>query len=331
MLGLELWGESCSMANKTSAAKSPSKKSASSQRRLKVKSRIAGVKLRKQIRASYTKLPSSLTILKKSFSLIKPQWKLFVGITIVYSLFCLVLIGGVSSFAVADLKAQVNELLNRNANDVWSSTVVFIYLANRSGLLAAGTAGAYQSLVILITSLALIWSIRQIYADPAVRLRIRDGYYRGVYPLVQFMIVLFVVFVQSLPAILGLFLYNLVTGSIASTSLELAIWAIVAIILVIWSLYMLASSLFAVYIVCLPDMTPMVALRTARNLVRARRWTVLRKIIALPVLLSLVSGLIVIPIIVFLPSVAGAVFVFLSMFSLVVVHAYMYVLYRELL
>jgi hypothetical protein len=94
---------------------------------------------------------------------------------------------------------------------------------------------------------------------------------------------------------------------------------------------MLASSLFALYIVTLPGMTPIRALRSARGLVRYRRWTVIRKILWLPLLLLLVAAVIMLPIIIWLTAVAQWVFFILSMFALLAVHSYMYALYRELL
>ncbi len=50
-------------------------------------------------------------------------------------------------------------------------------------------------------------------------------------------------------------------------------------LLAMLTLIYVKSSLFALYIVTLPDMTPMKALRSARELARYRRWTVLRKIL----------------------------------------------------
>jgi hypothetical protein len=94
---------------------------------------------------------------------------------------------------------------------------------------------------------------------------------------------------------------------------------------------MLSSSLFALYIVTLPDMTPLTALRSARQLVRYRRWTVLRKIFWLPVALLILAAVIMVPIIIWLTAIAQWVFFLLTMFSLVATHAYMYNLYRELL
>jgi uncharacterized membrane protein YoaK (UPF0700 family) len=94
---------------------------------------------------------------------------------------------------------------------------------------------------------------------------------------------------------------------------------------------MISSSLFALYIVTLPDMTPFKALRSARELVRHRRWTVLRKILFLPIILLVVAAIIMLPIIIWLTSLAQWVFFLLTMFALVAANAYMYTLYRELL
>ena len=64
--------------------------------------------------------------------------------------------------------------------------------------------------------------------------------------------------------------------------------------------------MFALYIVTLPDMTPMKALRSARELVRYRRWTVLRKVLFLPLMLLVVAAIIMVPIII-LADAAGPV------------------------
>ncbi|HVI60648.1 MAG TPA: hypothetical protein VM535_00655, partial [Candidatus Saccharimonadales bacterium] len=108
-------------------------------------------------------------------------------------------------------------------------------------------------------------------------------------------------------------------------------WGLLFGLLTLFSLYMISSSLFALYIVTLPDMTPRKALRSARELVRDRRWTVLRKILCLPVILFLGAALVMVPIIIWLTPLAQWVFFLLTMFALVAVNTYMYSLYRELL
>ena len=94
---------------------------------------------------------------------------------------------------------------------------------------------------------------------------------------------------------------------------------------------MISSSIFALYIVTLPDMTPLKALRSARQLVRHRRWTVLRKILFLPILLIVVAAIVMLPIIIWTPPLAQWIFFVLTMFAIAAVHAYAYALYRELL
>jgi hypothetical protein len=94
---------------------------------------------------------------------------------------------------------------------------------------------------------------------------------------------------------------------------------------------MVSSSVFALYIVTLPDVTPMQALRSARELVRHRRWSIARKVLFLPVSLLVIAAAIMIPVILLLTPASEWAFFVLSMFSLAVIHSYMYGLYRELL
>jgi hypothetical protein len=87
----------------------------------------------------------------------------------------------------------------------------------------------------------------------------------------------------------------------------------------------------ALYVVTLPDMTPLTALRSARDLVRYRRLSVFRKLIFLPIALGVIMAVVMLPFIFVVPVLAQWVFFALSMLALIVGHAYFYVLYRELL
>jgi hypothetical protein len=98
-----------------------------------------------------------------------------------------------------------------------------------------------------------------------------------------------------------------------------------------WSIYMVSASVFALYIVTLPDMTPRPALRAARDLVRFRRWTVIRRVFFLPLFLLLLLGVIIIPLILYAQAIVPIVFFMLSMLSILFIHTYLYTLYRELL
>jgi hypothetical protein len=164
------------------------------------------------------------------------------------------------------------------------------------------------------------------------KIRIRDAFYRGMYPMVPFILILLVISLQLIPALVGSFLFGTVwEAGIAVTFIEKFMWVLVFLLLLALSLYMLCSSIFALYISTLPDMTPMRALRSARGLVRRRRISISLRIIALPLFLLLVSMLVVIPLILIASwSVEWAVLI-IGGFSLIFTHSYLYMLYRSLL
>lgn len=274
-------------------------------------------------------MPNVLRLSRTSASLVWQHRRLFAGIVLVYGVLSLVFVHGLDSVVdVASWKKQLLQALG--GNQVSSSLAVFGLLLGSSGGSATATAGVYQFVFLLVVSLAIIWSLRQILTGNAVR--VRDGFYRGMYPLVPFVLVLVVIALQLLPFAGGAALYGVVMNNgIAVGAFEKALCVVLLVLLALLSLYMICSSLFALYIVTLPDMTPMKALRSARELVRYRRWTVLRKILWLPLVLLVLGGAIMLPIIIWLAAAAEWVFFVLTLFAVVFLHAYYYTLYRELI
>jgi hypothetical protein len=287
-------------------------------------------KLQKRIKHP-VRLPSAYRLARLTLQTIKENKGLFAGITIIYGLANLILVQGITGGTdVSELKSAFNEVFTGNFGALSSSLSIFAILVGSAGNASSETAGAYQLFLALIVSLAIIWSLRQVLAGH--QLKVKDAFYRGIYPLVPFVLVLMVVGLQLIPLLIGSSIFSLVTTTgIAVYFAEKFVWGLVYGGLALWTFYMLSSSLFALYIVTLPDMTPLKALRSARQLVQHRRWTVLRKVIALPFLLLLGAGLIMVPIIVWIAPLAEWTFFVLTMTSLLVVHAYMYTLYRELL
>jgi hypothetical protein len=276
-----------------------------------------------------SKMPGAFRLFKASIRLLIKNWKLFGGIAIVYGLGNLLLVQGLSGAWSTE-----NANLNDNSADtelgsLLNNLMLFTYMAG-SGNVNSEAASAYQIFLTIITSLAVIWALREVYAGNKVR--IRDAFYRSMHPLVPYFIVLAIVTVQLVPVVIGAFLYGLVnSASLTLTGVEVLFWAIIFGLSVLISLYMLSSSLMALYIVCLPETTPLIALRSARELVRNRRWEVMRKIIFLPIAMLLGAAIIVVPLIFIAPVVAGIVFFLLSMTVPAVAHSYLYRIYRELL
>jgi hypothetical protein len=317
-------------AKKKSKAESASPPQAPSDQPRRVKApKYSSFRLHRRIKGE--KLPGSFRLLGRSFATFGRHWKLFLGITLIYGILNIVLVQSFNAAGnLSDTKSVMDELFAGSVGELISGIALFVYLLSVSGNTVSPTAGAYQLILTIIASLVFIWTLRQVYAGQKVR--IRDGFYKGVAPMIPFILVFLVIGLQLIPFAIGLLLYGTVTsGGIAATALEQVLWGILFFVAALISLYMVCSSIFSIYIVTLPDMTPMRALRSARQLVLNRRWAVLRKIVFLPIALILLSGLLIIPLILFLTPVAAWVFFAVTMTLLPLIHGYMYALYRSLL
>jgi hypothetical protein len=288
-------------------------------------------RLQKKIKSPQPKLPSSWSFLRGTFRTIFSNKKFFILIVLTYAVCSYAFIRSSSSIVdVVNLKETYRSILGQTGG-LASNLALFGVLVG-SGASSAGTAGMYQIIFWLIFSLALIYGLRQIFSNSKDKPSYKKAFYEGMGPIIPFILVLFVVGLQLLPLSIGSSLYStVVSGGIAVTTLEKTLWLIMLLSLCLLTLYMITSSIFALYIVTLPDMTPMKALRSARELVRYRRWSVMRKVIALPIFLLLIFALVVIPLIAFVPSFAEITFFILTLLILPFVHTYIYSLYRELL
>lgn len=311
----------------------PEAKPAGKTRRLK-KPEYKSFRLQKTIHRTGYKLPGSWFLLRRSIGTIWRRWKLFLGIGIVYAGLTILLVQGLSGLEnLGDVKDIIHEGLGDNSNQALITTSTFAYAILTAGTTSGADATVYQSILFVVIGLAVIWALRQAYATKLTeKIRIRDSFYRGMGQLIPFVLVILVMLVELIPAAVGAFLYNTVMANgIAATEIERILWMCLLALTVLLSLYMLLSSLFAFYIAALPDMTPMRALRSARGLVRYRRFTVLGKIIMLLLYWLVAVALVLIPIIAFVAPVASWVFFGISIASFIVFHSYLYALYRELL
>lgn len=307
----------------------PVSKAAIKPRRLKAP-QYKNFRLGKHIKHQQS-LPNAWKISKQAAELLWQYRKLIIGITLIYGVLNIILVRGFSGGTdVSSLKNEFNQVFSGNWGHLTTSLTVFALLVTSAGNTSSSTGGAYQFLLLVIVSLAIIWTFRQVLAGGKVR--VRDGFYRGMYPLIPFILVLLVIGLQLIPLLIGSALYStVISNGIAVYAIEKFLWALLFFLMALLSLYMISSSVFALYIVTLPDMTPMKALRSARELVRFRRWTILRKILFLPLILLIVAGAVMLPVIALATPAAQWLFFVITMLAVAVVHAYMYTLYRELL
>ncbi len=276
-------------------------------------------------------VPSSISIFKDARKLLFSRWRLFAGIVLVYLVLTILLVKGLSgSLDLAGTKASLQGAFHGNWSQIFTGFTLFGVLLGSSSSASSDVAGVYQTILLTITSLVLIWALRQTHAGTKVG--IKESYYKALYPLIPFVLVLIVIGIQLLPVAFAGFLYGVMFGTgLAVTAIEKGLWIILIALLILWSIYMITSSIFALYIVTLPDVKPFQALRSARELVLHRRWSVMRKFLFLPFILILLAAVIMVPVIIFVTPIAEFLFFVLTMLSLAVVHAYMYSLYRKLI
>lgn len=310
----------------TKAKKSASKTS----RRLRI-GNYKSFRLQLRIKHPKSKIKGAPKLFKASLQLLINNWKLFGGIVLIYIVLDIILVKGLSSGTnIPSLKQNLQGLFGGSKGQIATGFTLFGLLLGSAGQATSDLASAYQSMLLVIVSLAIIWSLRQVLAKE--KIGVKDAFYKGLYPLVPFLLVILVIGLQFIPLLLANFLYSIVIGQgLAVTITEKVLWVILLFLLALLSIYMVCSSVFALYIVTLPDMRPMQALRSAREVVRYRRWTIIRRVLFLPFIMLVIAAVITIPIILFLTPVAEWVFFLLTMLALPVAHAYMYSLYRELL
>lgn len=287
-------------------------------------------RLSKRIKHPSPKLTSGYGIFKACLKHLWAHKKLFAGITLVYLLLSLIFVRGFTFTGdLTAAKEALAEVLEGTSGQLAASFTILGLLAGTNSP-ANELASTYQAAVIAIVSLSLIWALRQTHAKE--RVTTKDAFYKAMYPLVPFILVILVISLQLAPILIGAFLYGAaVGGGVAITATEQLLFLILVFLMAIWSLYMISSSIFALYVVTLPEMTPIRALRSAKGLVQFRRWTVMRKILFLPFIICVVGIIIMLPVILLLTPAAEVIFLLLTALVLPVIHSYVYSLYRELL
>ncbi|MGH7196016.1 MAG: hypothetical protein ACREGA_04535 [Candidatus Saccharimonadales bacterium] len=275
-------------------------------------------------------LPGSFKLFARACQTLARHWKIFVWILVIYALLVIVLVHAnlTASSGLVHLKQTAGSGLGLGF-------AMLIYVLG-SGSKPVSSSGApssglpYNAILAIMISLVVIWTLRQLAAG--ARIRARDGFYKGLAGLVPFILVLLVISLEMLPGILGGFLYGtVINNGIAANVAETVVWTVVLIGLVLVTFYLITSSIFGLYVVTLPDMTPIKALKSAGQLVYKRRLLVLRKVVFLPVALIILIMIIMIPTLLYATAIAPALLFLLLLVSLFIIHSYMYGLYRGLL
>lgn len=286
---------------------------------------------RRHPRPHYTPLPKVSGIIRETLGLLHEGWRPLLGITAMYSLLSLFFVRGMS------LGNDNLELVRsvHQPDGIWGKAVslasgLSASIADSALSNAAPTTSMYQIIVFVVCSLAIIYALRQL--RNAQQPSTKQCFYYGMNQLIPFLLVLAVVAVQLLPLAASGYLYNiLILQGIAYKWYEVAIaWSLI-LLLVWWSLRMLTSGIFALYIATLPDMTPLRALRSAKKLIWKRRLQLWRKILPFSIICGLGLACCMVPVLLWAPGIAAFVVFVYTCLIFTLLHAYIYTLYRTML
>ncbi len=300
--------------------------------RVRKLSRHKSLKLSKQ--APKPQLPPLLTtrrLVVKSAKLLWSSKAVFAGLAFTYALLVFVFVRGLSgAFDINTVIDSITSALSGEASTIGTSVRVLSVVITSSTATPDEVTSLYSFLVFIFMSLAIIWTLRR--ARKGTHTTVKEAMYGGMGPFVPFLVVLVILALMCLPAIAGSTVFNLVLGNgLATTILEKSLWAILFFLLVVLSFYLVSSAFFALYIVTMPGMTPILAIKSSRNIARFRRFIIMRRIIILPVLMLLVFIGVLLPIIIYIPAITEPVLYVLTSIGIVFGHTYLYCLYRELL
>lgn len=268
---------------------------------------------------------------RQSIAMLGNNKTLFFGAALIYAALSFILVQGLgATFNLTETKQQIDEVFGNSDAKISTSVTLFGYLLGSFGSQSVDTSGTYQVVLSLITMLAVIWLARQVMSGQKPQLR--DAYYKGMYPIIPFLLVLLVIGLQLLPAAIGNFMYTMVISQgIAVSMIEKVLWLLLFLLLSLLSLYMVTSSIFALYIVTLPDTRPIQALKSARDIVMHRRLGIAARLLLLPILLIIIGLIIFVPLLMTVPVLVEPLFLVASAIALVYATLYSYSLYRSLL
>ena len=291
------------------------------------------------------KLPNVFRFTKEVRKVVWKNKKIFIKLMLFYLVATILMVGLTSE----DTYQTLSETLSSAGGDLfsgfWGSMTKsgMLFLTALSGGISDSLTDVqelYAGIITLITLLTAIWLFRNALADRKVKLR--DGLYNACSPIISVFAIIIVMLLQLIPFAIVLIGYSAaVSTDLLSGGVEAMLFWIAACLLSFLSLYWLIGSFFALIIVTIPGVYPMVALRSANELIVSRRMKIFFRILWLALTLVLIWFVVLFPTILldawvksmwswisWLPLVPFMILL-LTAFSLIWFSSYTYLLYRK--
>lgn len=279
-----------------------------------VKSKIAEkrsehVHLHKTFRRSYredyvreTPTPGLLSHAMLTFKTVFKYWRTFLPFIILMVILYIFGVGLMSE----DFYLQFQDSIDETSAEIAGGKIgnfakagLLLVSTITSGGLDTGM-GEVQStfmiILFLVMWLVTIFLLRHFLAGE--KLKLRDGLYNALGPLLSTLMVFVVIFIQALPLMLVIITYSAaaMTGFLNTPFYALVYFCFAALMLLL-SGYLLSSSVIALVAVTSPGMYPVTALLAASDLMASRRLKFVLRLLYLLFVAVLIFVLIMLPII----------------------------------
>ena len=297
--------------------------------------------------ARETKVPGIMYHIFKSFGMIFKNWKLFLPFLIITVILNALFVGIMNESNYVQFQDVLDETSEQvsggDIGGVAKAGLLLISTVSTGGLSGESSEAAtvFGILIFLIIWLVTIFLLRHIMAGHKVKLR--DGLYNAMTPLISTFVVFVVVLFQCIPIFLLIIAYSAaVQTDFLSTPFYALVFFVFAAIMILISGYLLSSSLMAFVAVSAPGLYPMRALNAASEMMMGRRIRLILRIIALSITLAVIWVVVMMPLILFdmwmktFEWTEGIPFVpicltIMTCFTCIYVTTYLYLYYRWML
>ncbi|MBQ6354817.1 hypothetical protein IJJ18_00080 [Candidatus Saccharibacteria bacterium] len=319
------------------------------------KKRLERVRLHESFHRSYREdyerpleVPGLLHHAMITFRIIFKNWKIFVPLILLIVCANIIFVGLMNEDTYVEFQNTLDEssenLQNGNVGNVAKAGLLLVSTITTGGLTQGMTEvqQVFAILLFLITWLVTIYIVRHRLAGH--RIKMRDGLYNALTPLISTFAVLIIVLLQAIPIFIVIITYSVaVATEFLNTPFYAFLFFVFAALLVLLSAYLLSSTFLALVAVTAPGLYPMAAVHTAQDLIAGRRIKLIIRMIYLIFVLAIVWVVMMLPLILldlWLKSMwdwlQGWPFVSLELltmtvFSVIYFSTYSYLFYRRML
>lgn len=295
----------------------------------KKKKKYRSFRLQKRIKPEPRYIPTSKRLFKETFVFIWQHKKILFGIFLIHCILYFLLVRAPISTNISTIQESVSSIFGEdNKNSINATVATLSTVVGVSGAAQANATGL--SILVLGMSFVYIWAARQLHAGQDIK--VREAYYQSFTSLVPVILLLIVLSLQLVPFVLSSFIYATArTGGLFANGFEDLSIFVITLLIALLCFYWITSTILALYIVTLPGMYPIHALRSAKKLVQFRRFIVFKRIVVLPIILGITYTLLLLLVIRVWPEQTFITAEISQLLFLPIVHTYLYKLYRSLI